>query len=137
MAELRWKQRFQNYERAFLLLRNALENNPEGLSDLEREGIIQRFEYTFELAWKTLSDYQTYNGVKLDQITPRYVIKAAFAAKIIQDGQIWIDMLEHRNLMLHTYNQESFEKVVENISELYLDAFDQVFMLLKKMSLEA
>lgn len=135
-AEPRWKQRFQNFKRAFLLLQEALENNPEELSDLEKEGVIQRFEYTFELAWKTLKDYMEYNGIVLDQLTPRYVIKAAFSAKIIEDGQIWIDMLGHRNIMSHTYDQEKFEKVIANISEDYLSALKQIFMLLKEKSLE-
>ncbi len=135
-AEPRWKQRFQNFERAFLLLQEALENDPGGLSDLEKEGVIQRFEYTFELAWNTLKDYMEYNGIVLDQLTPRPIIKAAFAAKIIEDGQTWTDMLEHRNLMSHTYDQEKFETVITAISEHYLGALNQVFMLLKEKSQE-
>jgi nucleotidyltransferase substrate binding protein (TIGR01987 family) len=60
--DIRWKQRFQNYDRAFILLRSAIEDNDlEKLSALEQEGTIQRFEYTFELAWKTLKDYLTDN----------------------------------------------------------------------------
>jgi len=54
---IRWRQRFENFERAFLLLREAFEKDPAAMSDLEKEGAIQRFEYTFELAWKTLKDY--------------------------------------------------------------------------------
>ena len=68
---IRWKQRFENFERAYLLLREAFEKDPAAMSDLEKEGVIQRFEYTFELAWKTLKDYLVYSGVVFDQITPR------------------------------------------------------------------
>ena len=65
-TDVRWQQRFQNFRRAFTLLREALENkNIDDYSDLEREGIIQRFEYTFELGWKTLKDYLEFNGVNL------------------------------------------------------------------------
>jgi hypothetical protein len=77
---IRWKQRFENFERAFRLLQEAFEKAPAQMSDLEKEGVVQRFEYTFELAWKTLKDYLVYSGVVFDQITPRNVIKQAFAA---------------------------------------------------------
>lgn len=132
--ESRWKQRFQNFERAFLLLSEALENNPQNLSDLEKEGVIQRFEYTFELAWKTLKDYLLYSGINLEQITPRVVIKQAFAAKILDDGQTWLKMLEERNLLSHTYNQENFQKAILNIDRHYLKALNQIYKLLKKKS---
>ena len=131
-SSIRWKQRFENFEHAFLLLKEAFEKNLAELSDLEKEGVIQRFEYTFELAWKTLKDYLIYNGVAFDQITPRSVIKEAFAAKIIKDGQTWIDMLEQRNLMAHTYDREVFDAVFSSISRRYVIALEQVFTWLKE-----
>lgn len=133
---VRWKQRFENYERAFLLLKEAFEKDPAEMSDLEKEGVIQRFEYTFELAWKTLKDYLLYSGVVLDQITPRSVIKQAFAAKMIEDGLTWINMLEQRNLMSHTYDSESFETVFSNISGSYLVALEQLYTWLKTRTFE-
>ncbi len=102
------------------------------MSTLEKEGVIQRFEYSFELAWNTLKDYLVYSGVAFDQITPRSVIKQAFAAKIIKDGQTWMDMLEQRNLMSHTYDSKIFEAVFSNISQHYLVALEQVFTWLKE-----
>lgn len=129
---IRWKQRFENFERAFLLLQEAFGNDPSEMSDLEKEGAIQRFEYTFELAWKTLKDYLVYNGVVFDPITPRSVIKQAFAARIIKDGRTWIDMLEQRNVMSHTCDKESFEAVCDNISRHYLAALEQAFTWLKE-----
>jgi nucleotidyltransferase substrate binding protein (TIGR01987 family) len=134
--EVRWRQRFENFERAFGLLKEAFERVPEEMSDLEKEGAIQRFEYTFELAWKTLKDYLVYNGVVFDPITPRSVIKQAFAARIIQDGQAWIDMLEHRNLMSHTYDDESFKTAFDSILRSYLGAIEQVFTWLKAKTVE-
>ncbi len=134
--DVRWKQRFENFERAFGLLGEAFAQSPEEMSDLEKEGAIQRFEYTFELAWKTLKDYLVYSGVVFDQITPRSVIKQAFAAKIIKDGQTWIDMLDQRNLMSHTYDDESFRIAFDSISRSYLTAIEQVFTWLKQRARE-
>lgn len=82
MTDIRWKQRFQNYSKAYNLLKEALEAKElSEYSDLEKEGIAQRYEYTFELAWKVLKDYLLYSGINLEQITPRSVIKEAFAKK--------------------------------------------------------
>jgi nucleotidyltransferase substrate binding protein (TIGR01987 family) len=135
-SDIRWKQRFENFESAFMLLKEAFEKDITEMSDLEKEGVVQRFEYTFELAWKTLKDYLIYSGIVFDQITPRRVIKEAFAARIIEDGQAWIDMLEQRNLMSHTYDKETFEGVVNNISQRYFVALEQMFTWLKQKTLE-
>lgn len=119
--DIRWKQRFQNFDRVFLLLREALaEQRP--LSLLEKEGVIQRFEYSYELAWKTLKDYLESGGLVIAPLTPRRVIKEAFGAKVIADGQVWIAMLDHRNLLAHTYDSSVFEQAVEAIADRYLPA---------------
>jgi nucleotidyltransferase substrate binding protein (TIGR01987 family) len=128
--DVRWKQRFENYEKALLLLREALAD-VERLSELEKEGAVQRFEFTFELAWKTLKDYLEYNGVVLDQVVPSSVIKQAFAAKIISEGQLWIDMLRCRNLMSHTYDEAVFGQAVRDMAGRYLPAFDELHSFLK------
>ena len=129
--DIRWKQRFQNFDRAFVLLREAFADQRE-LSMLEKEGVIQRFEYTYELAWKTLKDYHEASGVIITPVTPRQVIKEAFAAKIITDGQVWINMLDNRNLLSHTYDFSVFEQAVKAIAEHYLSAME----LLHKFFLE-
>jgi len=68
--DIRWKQRFQNFERALLLLRGGLTERDWSLrSDLEKTGLTKRFEFTFELAWKTLRDYLAHSGVAFDQAT--------------------------------------------------------------------
>ena len=128
--DIRWKQRFQNFDRAFVLLRDAMENGPSALNPLEKEGVIQRFEYTLELAWKTVKDYLEQSGLVLASVTPRQVIKEAFAARVIVDGQTWIDMIDHRNLLSHTYDPANFEEAVEAIHGRYLPAFRQVHDLL-------
>lgn len=134
--DIRWKQRFQNFDRAFVLLRDAMENGPSALNPLEKEGVIQRFEYCFELAWKCVKDYLESGGIVLATVTPRQVLKEAFAAKILPDGQVWIDMLDHRNLLSHTYDPASFEKVVEAIHTRYLAAFEQLHERLQPESLQ-
>lgn len=134
--DIRWKQRFQNFDRAFVLLRDALENGPNSLNQLEKEGVIQRFEFGFELAWKTLKDYMEEGGFVFATITPRQVLKDAFAAKILKDGQVWIDMLDHRNLLSHTYNMVKFEQAVKAVHDRYLDAFDQLHEFLQKEAME-
>ena len=120
--DIRWQQRFQNFDRRLALLREALANGTSALSPLEKEGVIQRFEYTFELAWKTVKDYLEENGLVISPVTPRQVLKDAFAAKVIADGQTWIDMLDHRNLLSHTYDSAIFEKAVDAIAARYLPA---------------
>lgn len=130
--DIRWKQRFQNFDRAFVLLRDAMENGPSVLNQLEKEGVIQRFEYCFELAWKTVKDYLLEDGVVFATVTPRQILKDAFAAKVISDGQVWIDMLDHRNLLSHTYSQANFVKAVEAIHERYLVGFEQLHEFLQR-----
>ena len=123
--DVRWKQRFQNFDRAFLLLRSAFDDRTlQDFSDLEQEGIIQRFEFTFELAWKTIKDYLQDNGVIISPVTPRAVIKEAFSAGILNDGQVWIDMMLHRNILSHNYDFSKFKIVLEAISTNYLEAFE-------------
>ena len=120
--DIRWKQRFQNFDHGFALLRQALERGPSALNQLEKEGVIQRFEYCFELAWKTVKDYLEEGGLVISPVTPRQVLKDAFAAKVISDGQVWIEMLDHRNLLSHTYDCVVFEKAVDALAARYLPA---------------
>ena len=122
--DIRWKQRFQNFDRAFVLLRSAFEEKElSAFSMLEQEGIIQRFEYTYELAWKTIKDYLQDNGnAIIPEITARSVIKEAYIAKIIEDGQVWIDMMLHRNILSHCYDFTKFQEVLKAINAHYLAA---------------
>lgn len=134
--DIRWKQRFQNFDRAFVLLRDAMEQGPSALNQLEKEGVIQRFEYCFELAWKCVKDYLEEGGLVFPTVTPRQVLKDAFAAKVLADGQVWIDMLDHRNLLSHTYNLASFEKAVEAIHKRYLVAIEQLHEFLQREAMK-
>ncbi len=138
MNDIRWKQRFQNFDRAFILLRSALEDHPlNQLSDLEQEGVIQRFEYSYELAWKTMKDYLEDNGVVISPVTPRNVIKEAFAAGLIKEGQIWVDMMLHRNLLSHTYDFSNFKKVLEAVDNFYLSTLGDLHEWLMARQIES
>lgn len=125
--EIRWAYRFENFSRAYHLLHEALENGVEALSQLECEGVVQRFEYTFELAWNVLKDRLEYDGIRIGTITPRNVIREAFKAKLIEDGKAWLDMLTDRNEMSHTYDFARFKAVVRNIHTRYLNILDALY----------
>lgn len=116
----RWQYRFHNFSRAYSLLRKAAEDDPALLSDLERDGLIRRFGRTFELAWKTLKDRLAYDGIQVPSVTPRNVIRQAFAAGLIRDGEAWIDMLTDRNAMSHQYDSDIFEAVADRVHRRYL-----------------
>jgi nucleotidyltransferase substrate binding protein (TIGR01987 family) len=123
----RWIFRFDNFKRAFALLRDAINDMQQReISQLEKEGIIQRFEYTWELAWKVLKDYLEYTGVILETITPAAVIKAAFAAKIIDHGELWMQAMDARNKMPHTYNLKIFELIIGDIQKQYLQLLEDL-----------
>ncbi len=132
--EMRWLQRFQNFKRAYKKLADAFEEDIEDLSDLEKEGVIQRFEYTFELAWNTMKNYLEYAGVELKEKSPRAVIKEAFAASLISDGQQWIDMMLLRNELSHNYDPDEFETAFEAIAETYFFVLGDIIAVLEEKS---
>ncbi len=127
--EPRWKHRFESFERAFRLLTEVLDKDEPNL--FERAGLIQMFEITFELAWKTLNDRLRHDGINV-VATPRQVIRHAFGVGMIDDGQTWINMLEDRNKMSHRYDLEDFEDAEDNIRRSYrfvLEKFRNQFAL--------
>ena len=133
----RWQYRFDNYKRAFSLLREAIEEaQRRELNPLEKEGVIQRFEYSWELAWKLLKDYLEAQGIVLETLTPAATIRAAFAAKIIADGDTWMRALDARNKMSHTYNLQVFEKIIQDIKLEYLPLLDALHLFMLEASLK-
>ena len=120
----RFHQRFANFKKAFLQLKAAMDRFEE-LDDLSREGLIQRFEYTFELAWKTLKDYNESQGFITG--TPRETLKQAFQANILDNGEIWMEMLDKRNLMAHTYEENTFRQVLEDIRLKYFEQIESMY----------
>lgn len=129
---IRWKQRYQNFDKAFALLQSALSDRPDALSRLEAEGVIQRFEYTFELAWKTLKDYMEYGGIQLPIVTPRTVLRGALNSGMLHHGDAWLEMLSHRNLMSHTYDEAPFQAAFRAIAERYLPVMEDLHRTLAR-----
>lgn len=123
--EIRWIYRFENFSWALKRLDSALE--VKELSDLAREGMTRRFRHTFELALKTMMDRMAHEGTQLPSRTPRTVIRIAFQAGLIDDGQTWIDMLDRRNAMSHDYDEQKFLYAEEAIRNRYSLALERFF----------
>lgn len=121
--ETRWRQRFENFEKSYRLFEKY--THQEIKTELERAGIIQFFEITFELAWKVLKDYLEARGFMVN--SPRETIKQAFQIGIIDDGHTWLDALAKRNLTTHTYDEEMAEKFVNEITQIYFPVFKALY----------
>jgi len=113
--DVRWKQRFENFEKAISQLKEFIEK-PE-LNKFEKQGLIQCFEYTFELAWKTMKDYLEEEGFSVN--SPRMAIQTGFQVQLLLDGHVWIDALEKRNLMAHTYSENLTNEAEQLIRTTY------------------
>lgn len=121
--DIRWEQRFSNYKKALSKLGEVAEvRDIESLSELEKEGLIQRFEYTYELAWKTLQDLLIEKGY-LDIAGPNPVIEQAFHDGYIKKGESWKKMKKSRELTSHTYNSETAQEIADSIIAEYYDLF--------------
>ncbi|WP_164667782.1 nucleotidyltransferase substrate binding protein [Virgibacillus doumboii] len=114
--DVRWRQRFENFERSFKLLEKYANSNIE--NELERAGIIQFFKMTFELSWKLQKDYLEVQGYIIK--SPRDAIKLAYQADLIKDVHVWMDALAKRNLTTHTYDEEMAKQFVDEITGTYL-----------------
>lgn len=124
--DIRWKQRFSNYTRAFQSLTEAVAlSQQRELSALEQQGLIQSFEFTHELAWKMLKDYLEYQGVN-NIVGSRDASRVAFQNALIQDGEVWMQMIAARNQTSHTYNLKVAQSVVESILNRFYPAFNQL-----------
>jgi len=133
VIQLRWQYRFDNFKRAYFLLQEASERCQKGrLDQLAKEDMIQRFEYCMELAWKTIKDYLESQNVIFKQITPHSIIKEAIISKLIDDGEIWMQALDARNKMSHTYDFKKFEVVIDQINKKYLHCFGNLYETLSQ-----
>jgi nucleotidyltransferase substrate binding protein (TIGR01987 family) len=122
--EIRWQERFENFKKAYKNFSDIAVMDTDTLSDLEKEGFVQRFEYTYDLAWKTLKDYLLAQGFDLN--SPKTIFRQAFQNEIITDGEVWMEAVAKRNLTSHTYNAEVLNKTVAFL-------VDELFPALEKM----
>jgi nucleotidyltransferase substrate binding protein (TIGR01987 family) len=123
-TDIRWKQRFENYQKAFGQLKSAIDENGVNPIDIIKEGIIQRFEFTHELAWKVMKDYLAYEDIQ-NVTGSRSATKEAFSIGLITNGQVWMDMIESRNKTVHTYNKDVLEREFKKIVMSYFELFER------------
>lgn len=123
-ADIRWKQRFNNYLRALATLTEAVQLAEERqLTNLEEQGMVQGFEFTHELAWNVLKDFLEEKGI-VGLIGSKDATREAFKNGLIEDGNAWMDMIKARNLSSHTYNPETAEEIVENVRNRFYPQFE-------------
>jgi nucleotidyltransferase substrate binding protein (TIGR01987 family) len=137
--DIRWHQRFANYNKALLKLEQAIayiqqyyldekkDKTGSGdpgyvLDEIIKEGLIQRFEYTHELAWNVMKDYAEYQGNTMVGGS-RDATREALQLKIIADGEIWMDMIQSRNKTTHTYNESTANEIYRKIMDQYFPLF--------------
>ncbi len=127
--DIRWKQRFSNYQKALTQMADFM-SVPE-LNRREEQGLIKAFEYTYELAWKTLKDFLEYQGVG-EIVGSRDAFRKAFAEGMIEDGHIWMRMIESRNKTTHTYNEETAKEIIDSVMAEIYPAFCELEQTLNK-----
>ncbi len=126
VKDIRWIQRFHNFNKAFSQLREAVElAQQRKLSSLEEQGLIQAFEYTHELAWNTLKDFLENSGAK-NMYGSKDATREAFKAGLLKDGEIWMDMISKRNLTAHTYDEATAAKIVFAVIHSYFTEFEEL-----------
>jgi nucleotidyltransferase substrate binding protein (TIGR01987 family) len=129
--DIRWLQRFSNFKKALSQMR-AFIGKPQ-LNDLELQGLIQCFEYTHELAWKTLKDFLEFRG-STELFGSKDVTREAFKLDLIHDGDAWMAMIQDRNQTSHTYNAATAQAIVENIRGKFFSLFVALEVKLESLS---
>ncbi|MAZ77827.1 MAG: nucleotidyltransferase [Legionellaceae bacterium] len=121
--DIRWQQRLSNFSGALEQLAGAVNLSEEReLSLLERQGLIQAFEFTHELAWKVMRDYAQYQG-NASIAGSRDATRAAFEMGLLKDGDVWMEMIKSRNQTSHTYNKSVAEQIIHQVLTRYYSAF--------------
>ncbi len=143
--DIRWEQRFSNYNKALYKLTQAIDFVKKDFEESEyddeqienvaneiiKEGLIQRFEYTYELAWNVMRDYASFQG-NTNVGGSRDAIKEAFQLKLIKDGKVWMDMIGSRNETAHTYNEKIANEIYFKIIKNYYPAFQEFQILMEE-----
>ena len=131
--DIRWRQRFDNYQRALQTLSRAVALSAERpLSELEQQGLIQGFEFTHELAWNLLKDFLEAQGIA-GLIGSRDAIRTAFKNGLLEDGETWMEMIKARNLSSHTYQQDLAQRIANDILTRFYPAFVALELKMRSM----
>jgi nucleotidyltransferase substrate binding protein (TIGR01987 family) len=121
--DVRWKQRLHSFRKAFAQLTSAVQTTKtRDLSELEKQGLIQAFEFNHELAWNTLKDFLESRG-ETGIYGSKDATRKAFGAELIADGDVWMDMIQSRNRSSHTYNEAIADSIAKAIIDEYFGAF--------------
>ena len=129
MEDIRWQQRFSNYQKALAQLERFIE--PPALNEREQQGLIKAFEYSFELAWNTLRDLLRSQGNAM-LLGSRDTLREAFRLGLIEQGETWMLMIQDRNLTSHTYNRATADAIADHITDRYLPCFRQLHSRLEQ-----
>ena len=131
----RWEQKLQSYHKALNRVAEVVNvMDKRQLNDFEADGLIQRFEFTFELAWKLMKSYAEFQGTDKEIMGSRDAIRWAFENKIINDSGIWMEMVKRRNDTSHTYDEETAAEVVIRIKDSYYQAFMALYDRMKSLA---
>jgi len=121
--DIRWKQRFGNYTKALATVKSAVElAKSRELSNLEKQGAVKSFEFTFELAWNMMKDYLEEQGIA-DIIGSKNTIRHAFSNGILENEQVWMEMVKSRNISSHTYDEATAQTLLALITSSFYAAF--------------
>jgi len=124
--DIRWVQRFNSYKKALATLERSVAAAKERkLNEMEEQGLIQGFEFTFELSWKLLKDYLESKGFK-DFHGSKDTYKLAFQEGIISDGEIWMEMIDNRNRSSHTYEEGIAKQIISLVLSKYFHKFKEL-----------
>lgn len=118
--DVRWIQRLANYKKALAQLTRFIQKG--ALNELEEQGLIQSFEYTYELGWNVIKDFYESQGETNIQGS-KDAIRIAFQRGLIKDGENWMEMVKSRALTSHTYNEETAKQISQAIGKRYYSLF--------------
>ena len=130
--DVRWKQRFQNFEKSYLLLSDDVGRSINSMSDLEKAGIVQHFEILIKLSWKLMKDYLEYGGHIKITGGAKQIMRQAFQDELIVQGEDWMKALEFRNQTSHIYDSEIMEKSLDFIENKFYPIVQRLYFDLKK-----
>ena len=131
----RWEQKLNSYRKALSRLAEVVNvMKVRQLNDFEADGLIQRFEFTFELAWKLMKSYAEYQGTDKEIMGSRDAIRWAFENKLIDDSYVWMEMIKRRNDTSHNYDEDTAADVVVRVKDAYLQAFVGFYDKMKTLS---
>ena len=123
--DIRWKQRFEHFLKAFKQLKNAKELKAErNFTELELQGVIQTFEVTQELSWKVMKDFLEEQG-RTDLFGSKNAVKEAFNVGLISNGEVWLEMIKIRNLTSHIYDENEILKILNQILNDFIISFSE------------